>query len=120
MLAIKNEDYSDKLRRRRNEIMRTLEHVHREQSTVDENKDWIDTAAYESRCYLLDSLAEWYIKETTLIDEALTRITEGRYGICLGCRGRIEPHRLETTPEAAFCTECQKTREALVEARNEF
>ena len=60
---------------------------------LDENKEWIDRAAYESRYQLLDGLADWYVHETTRIDDALTRITEGRYGACLGCHKPIEPHR---------------------------
>jgi RNA polymerase-binding transcription factor DksA len=113
MIAIKNEDYFDKLRKRRDETTMTLEYVQKEQSIVDENKEWIDKAAYQSRRDLLDSLAEWYLDETTRIDDALERLTEGRYGICLGCLEAIEPHRLEAAPEAAFCLECQKSREAL-------
>jgi DnaK suppressor protein len=116
MNAIKNEEYYDKLRHRRREIMRTLEHVHKEQHTVEENKEWIDRAAYESRCHLLESLAGWYLRETTRIDDALTRITEGRYGACLGCQEPIEPHRLETAPDAVFCVECQKIREELTDS----
>jgi RNA polymerase-binding transcription factor len=120
MNPTKNQEYVDKLRRRRNEIMRTLEHVQTEQRAVDENKDWIDHAAYVSRCHLLDSLADWYTNETARVDDALNRLREGRYGVCLGCRVPIEPHRLETTPEAAFCAECQRTREALAGAENEL
>ena len=107
MIAIKNEEYFDKLRKRRDEIVKTLEYVQKERIIVDENKEWIDKTAYESRCHLLDSLAQWYINETTRIDDDLVRITEGSHGICLGCLGAIEPHRLE----AAFCAECQKNRE---------
>jgi DnaK suppressor protein len=113
MIAIKTTTYHDRLRNRRNEIMMTLEHVQKEQRAVDENKDWIDRAAYDSRIHLLDNLAEWYTNETARIDEALIRIAEGRYGLCIGCHNPIEPPRLETTPEAAFCAECQKAREAL-------
>ena len=46
MNAIKNEAYYNKLKNRRGEIIRTLEHVQKEQRTVDENKEWIDRAAY--------------------------------------------------------------------------
>jgi len=113
MIANEVATYYDKLRHRRNEIMMTLEHVHKEQRTMDENKDWIDRAAYNSRIHLLDNLAEWYTNKTAHIDEALIRIAEGKYGLCIACRNPIEPRRLETTPEAAFCAECQKTREAL-------
>ena len=120
MNPTKNQEYVGKLRRRRNEIMRTLEHVQTEQRTMDQNKDWIDQAAYLSRCHLLNSLADWYANETARVDDALIRIREGRYGVCIGCRAAIEPHRLETTPEAAFCVECQRLREGLAEVENEL
>ena len=58
--------------------MRTLEHVQKEQPKVDENKEWIDKAAYESRCYLLDSLADWYANVTTRIEDALMRRKNSR------------------------------------------
>ena len=120
MNASGNELYVDRLIKRRNEIMRTLEHLQTEQRTVNENKDWIDQAAYVSRCHLLDGLADWYTNETARVDDALIRISENRYGICLACHTPIELHRLEITPEAAFCAECQKTREALAGAEIEL
>jgi RNA polymerase-binding transcription factor DksA len=113
MIANEVATYYDRLRNRRHEIMMTLEHVQKEQRTMDENRDWIDRAAYNSRVHLLDNLAEWYTHETARIDEALIRIAEGKYGLCIGCHNPIEPARLETTPEAAFCADCQKAREAL-------
>jgi RNA polymerase-binding transcription factor len=108
-----NKLYYDRLRRRRDEIMMTREHLRKEQRTVDENKDWVDRAAYESRVGLLDNLVEWYLKETARIDDALIRIAEGKYGLCLACHAPIEPQRLDTMPEAAFCASCQETREEL-------
>ena len=38
MIAVKNEQYYDKLTRRRSEATKILQHVRREQRTVDENK----------------------------------------------------------------------------------
>jgi RNA polymerase-binding transcription factor DksA len=113
MIAIKNAQYYEKLNERRSDIMRTLEHVQKEQRAVDENKEWIDKAAYESRCHLLDNLADWYLNERTRIDDALMRIAEVKYGVCLACHQSIEPRRLEKAPEAVFCAACQTTREAL-------
>ena len=115
MIAVDYEAYYGKLRNRRNEILMTLEHVHREQRSVNDNKEMIDQAAYKSRLDLLDNLAEWYVNETARIDNALIRIAEGKYGVCLGCHEPIEPPRLEATPEAAFCAACQKMREELSE-----
>ena len=111
----KYESYYELLRKRRNETMLTLAHVQSEQRAVDESKDWIDRAAYESRVHLLDNLASWYANETARIDEALIRIAEGNYGICRGCRTPIDPRRLESQPEAIFCAACQATREELRE-----
>lgn len=104
---------SERLKKRRDEIMMTLEHVQKEQRAVDDNKEWIDHAAYESRVDLLDNLTDWYVKEVARIDDALIRIAEGKYGICLACHGRIEARRLDTSPDAAFCAECQSLREEL-------
>lgn len=105
--------YYERLRKRRTEVMMTLEHVRKEQRLVDDNTDWMDQAAYESRVDLLDNLIEWYTREAARIDDALIRIAEGKYGLCLACRRPIESARLESCPEAAFCTECQNSREAL-------
>jgi DnaK suppressor protein len=111
MIAIKNDQYYEKLKKRQNEIIRTLEHVQKEQRTMDENKERIDKAGYKSRCQLLGSLAEWYADESARIHDALSRFREGRYGICLGCHDSIESYRLDTAPEATFCAECQRSRE---------
>jgi len=113
MNVVRQENHCDQLRKRRNEIMMTLEHVRKEQRAVDENRDWIDRAAYESRLHLLDNLTDWYVNEIARIDEALIRIAEGTYGICVGCHEPIDARRLETTPATIFCAPCQAIREEL-------
>lgn len=107
------EQFYARLTKRRQEIMMTLEHLQKQQRAVDENQEWVDQAAQESRINLLVSLNDWYTTETVQIDEALSRIARGKYGICMACHKAIEPRRLETAPEAAFCAGCQKTREGL-------
>jgi DnaK suppressor protein len=42
------------------------------------------------------------------IDAALTRVHEGRYGLCLTCDEPIGYRRLMVRPEAWLCTKCQK------------
>lgn len=113
MIAIRIGPYYGKLRQRRGVIIKTLEHVQQEQREIDENKEWIDKAAYASRAHLLNNLAEWYLDESDRIDSALIRIAEGNYGVCLACHETIAPERLAATPETAFCAQCQKAREAL-------
>jgi DnaK suppressor protein len=42
------------------------------------------------------------------INEALTRIKKGTYGICTNCGQSIDIKRLEIMPEAKLCIKCRK------------
>jgi len=41
------------------------------------------------------------------LDEALHRLSEGDYGICLACEEPIPPRRLQVIPWAKYCVHCQ-------------
>lgn len=45
------------------------------------------------------------------VEEALLRIKEGTYGLCLGCDGQIGVKRLEARPTAELCIECKEAAE---------
>lgn len=45
------------------------------------------------------------------LDEAIHRIDQGSYGICVSCDRRISPERLEAVPEASRCAQCQRESE---------
>ena len=45
------------------------------------------------------------------IEEALLRIREGTYGLCMECGGRISAKRLEARPTAELCIECKEAAE---------
>lgn len=40
------------------------------------------------------------------VERALTRIDEGRYGICRRCGGEIDNARLKAIPYARYCLRC--------------
>lgn len=103
----------EKLSKRREQVAITLQHIEMERNEAEQNTDWLDQAAYESRIALLDRLSEWYIKEIDEIDKALDRVKQNKYGLCLACHNPIETPRLDFFPEAAFCSTCQETREGL-------
>jgi DnaK suppressor protein len=113
MDPIRTAKHFDQLCKRREQVALTLRHVDKEQKEAEQNTDWLDQAAYESRIALLDRLTEWYATEMDEIDKALLRIKQNIYGLCLACHDPIEAHRLELFPEAAFCAACQETRESL-------
>ena len=105
----------DHLIKRRSELLTTLEYLNHEQKEVEQNTDWLDQAAYESRMRLLDRLNEWSVAEISEIDRALERIEARHYGSCLACHNQIENERLDATPEVEYCANCQELREALQE-----
>ena len=49
----------------------------------------------------------------SLVLEALRRLEEGRYGLCVDCGGGVPEGRLEAKPEAARCVKCQAKRDRL-------
>jgi DnaK suppressor protein len=103
----------ENLTKRRQQVAMSLRHVEKERNEAEENTDWLDRAAYDTRIALLDRLSEWYTREIDEIDRALARVQQSKYGICLACHNPIEAQRLEFFPEAAFCAVCQETREGL-------
>lgn len=45
------------------------------------------------------------------IEEALKRLEEGRYGICVDCGGDIDEERLRVIPFTVSCVACQREKE---------
>jgi DnaK suppressor protein len=59
-------------------------------------------------------LALIQLKAETLnkVNEALSRLDDGRYGSCHECGGEIAERRLRAQPFAVRCTRCEQLREA--------
>ena len=56
---------------------------------------------------------------TQAIDEALTRLSEGTYGICAECGIEVSEKRLEAVPFAKLCVQCQSRQELLEKIEKE-
>ncbi|MDH3972878.1 MAG: TraR/DksA family transcriptional regulator [Deltaproteobacteria bacterium] len=41
------------------------------------------------------------------VDDALDRIKEGEYGLCIECGEEINAKRLEVRPQAKYCVDCK-------------
>ncbi len=104
---------AEKLKKRRDQLAAALGELGKEPTHVEQNPDWVDQAANETRVDFIDHLRERYLTEIEQIDGALDRIESSRYGLCPGCHEAIEPHRLETAPETEYCSYCQNMREAV-------
>src|ERR1044072_7853787 len=113
MYANQATTYWDKLRLRAIEVERTIKHLKKERQEGEENTEWANRAADESRVNLLEGLISLYRNEMEQIEKAHSRVEERSYGLCLACHEPIEADRLEIYPAAQFCFDCQNYRERL-------
>lgn len=74
-------------------------------------KDFADIASDDMDRKMLETIGTKDIKRMRLIDSAITRIEQGKYGLCMKCGKRIPKERLEAIPYALMCIECQSADE---------
>jgi RNA polymerase-binding transcription factor DksA len=53
------------------------------------------------------SLLEEFRAELTEVEQAMRRIADGTYGVCVGCHAAISSDRLEVVPATRYCKHCQ-------------
>jgi DnaK suppressor protein len=70
-----------------------------------------DQAQIRSERELEFALNEHELAELQAIEDALKRIQEGVYGLCLACGVPIPHERLHAAPQALRCVSCQATFE---------
>ena len=83
----------------------------RYQGSAGDVSDLKDAAFADMVANLNDAEAERDAAEIRDIDAALTRMHEGRYGLCIDCGDAITHSRLEAYPSASRCLACQETHE---------
>ncbi len=72
--------------------------------------DEIDLARSAADVETHASLIERAEDRLRLIDQALSRLERGTYGICAECGEDIPVERMKILPFAAFCVDCQEGR----------
>lgn len=76
-----------------------------------ESGDEADVAADVIDRTLLTALSAQDTNRLQLIDGALDRINQGKYGVCLQCGKEIAQSRLEAIPWAFMCIQCASKEE---------
>jgi len=74
-----------------------------------------ESASKENAAHRLERFDHRGWEEILKIDEALTRMENGEYGICTSCGEPISYKRLEVLPWASECVECAEQREQFFE-----
>ncbi len=96
------------------DIMRVLISESREFEAIVEDmdpKDLADVAAGDIDKKTLEALNASDVKRLKLIESALSRIKNGRYGVCMRCGKKIPVERLEAIPYALMCIDCKSREE---------
>lgn len=73
-----------------------------------ESDDWAQAGSERDLAFALD---ERESAELVAIDEALQRIADGSYGLCVDCGVDIVTARLHANPTAMRCVDCQSKLE---------
>jgi DnaK suppressor protein len=90
--------------------VRTNEDNGKENAT-DEVRDLADQASDSYDRELAFGLSEAERSRLSEVDEALERISKGRYGVCDNCGNPISASRLKALPFARLCVDCKSKEE---------
>jgi len=77
----------------------------------EEPKDLADIASDDMDRKMIEAIGTQELKQLKLIESAITRIKQGKYGHCIKCGKRIPQDRLIAIPYALMCIECKTEEE---------
>lgn len=82
-----------------------------EETTEESTQDIADKAVSSYTREFLYSLTDGERSTLLLIDDALARIEESVFGLCLNCGMLMTEKRLNAVPWASYCLDCQELSE---------
>ena len=105
--------YKKKLQAKREELLRIIARTEEEGRIADEDTtvDLADKAANSYTKEFLFGQTNTDRNLLALVEEALKRIKDGKYGECANCGKEMQQKRLEAVPWAKHCIDCQEKQE---------
>jgi len=107
------EYYKKKLMAKHEELLRNIARTEEEgrQADDDPTVDLADKAAnsYTKEFLFGQTNHDRFLLQ--LVDEALERIKENSFGLCVNCQEEMQQKRLEAVPWARHCLVCQEKQE---------
>jgi DnaK suppressor protein len=109
----KVEYYKKRLVTTQDELLRLVTKSERDGREADEEatQDIADKAANSYTKEFLFHQSDENRRLLQLVNEALERVKDGTYGLCLSCQGEVQVKRLEAVPWARHCIECQEKQD---------
>jgi len=74
-------------------------------------KDLADVASDDIDRKMIEAIGTAELKRLKLIDSTITRMKQGKYGLCIKCGKRIPQERLQALPYALMCIDCKTEEE---------
>ena len=110
------EDYRQRLQRSLSARLDEIQAHHRD-GKVLEGLDAADASAADLEQSSAVVLVEMASQALSRVDQALTRLEQGDYGICSECDAPIAGKRLQALPFAVRCRACEELHESSERAR---
>jgi len=109
----KVEYYKKRLVTTQDELLRLVTKSERDGREADEEatQDIADKAANSYTKEFLFHQSDENRRLLALVNEALERVKDGSYGLCVSCHGEVQVKRLEAVPWARHCIECQEKQD---------
>lgn len=105
--------HEDALRKKQNVLLDSFERGKAAGNSQPDDgiQDLADKAASAYSKELNFSLSDTERNLLVQIDEALTRMRDGKYAVCTNCGATIGEKRLQAVPWTPFCIDCQELQE---------
>ena len=109
----KMKGFREKLLQKKQEILEAYNKnkTYGKQADEEGSQDIADKASNSYTKEFLFSLSNNERDMLQLVDEALLRIDDRRYGVCVVCEDELDRKRLEAVPWAKRCISCQEKQE---------
>src|SRR4249920_3919521 len=104
------EKYRTALEARRTEIAASLRN--RDDIAIEKAPDAIDEVQLAGERELAIRNLDRESALLRKVREALARMADGSYGVCMHCEEDISPKRLNAVPWTSFCIRCQEAADA--------
>jgi DnaK suppressor protein len=95
------------------DLRQRLQDARDEWTSANQVRDTADSSELHGREDIELELLRLKVDTLERINEALSRVQSGTYGLCADCKGTIPGPRLRALPFAARCKECEETRERI-------
>src|SRR5437016_14467411 len=99
--------YKDLLEKKRDDLMAAAPVRTPPIEPGSKSGDWIDQSSQESDLHVRLALKQTDSKLLRAIEEAIHRIDQGTYGICMECENDIAPAPLKAVPWTRVCIDCK-------------